>query len=153
MPAENAKVVSVPPPKAVLAVVNPVVKVVAKTPLGRVLGSTGTLTFTGRRSGTRLEVATGIHDLEDGTYGVFSSWPWRLNFRGGAQVEVRLGGRLHHGRAELIDAPAVIGPAFKKAMKHASTRTLGLQVERGHEATEAELGVTGRELIRITFDD
>ena len=35
MPAENAKVVSVPPPKAVLAVVNPVVKVVAKTPLDR----------------------------------------------------------------------------------------------------------------------
>ncbi len=153
MPGENAKVASVPPPKAVLTVVNPVVKVVAKTPAGRVLGSVGVLRFKGRRSGATREVATGIHDIGNGEFGVFSSSMWRLNFRGGVPVEIRTGGHLHHGQAELIEDQAEIGRAFLVAMEHASLRTLGLTVEKGHQPTAAELGATGRALIKITYDD
>jgi hypothetical protein len=152
-PGENAKVASVPPPKAVIAVANPVVKLMSRTPLGRVLGPVGVLRFTGRRSGRPLEIATGIHDIGGGAYGVFSSSPWRLNFRGGVPVEVLVGGRRRHGRAELVEDRAEIGRAFLVAMEHASLRTLGLIVEKGHQPTAAELGATGRALIWISYDD
>jgi hypothetical protein len=148
----NAKVRSVPPPKAVVTVVNPAVKVLSKTPLGRVLGSVGVLRFTGRRSGRTIEVATGIHPIGSGEYGVFSSSPWRLNFRGGVPVEVLTAGRRRQGRAELVEDPAEIGRAFQVAMEHASLRTLGLVVEKGHQPTAAELGATGRALIKISYD-
>jgi hypothetical protein len=158
MPSEQeqggtAKVRSVPPPKAVLTVVNPAVKVMSKTPLGRILGSVGVLRYTGRRSGRTLEVATGIHAIGNGEYGVFSSSPWRHNFHGGVPVEVRISGKHRHGRAELIEDPAEIGRAFQIAMEHASLRTLGLVVEKGYRPTAADLGTTGRELIKITYDD
>lgn len=158
MPSEqeqggNAKVRSVPPPKAVLTVVNPAVKVVSKTPLGRMLGSVGVLRFTGRRSGRTLEIATGIHDIGNGEYGVFSSSPWRHNFHGGAPVEVLISGKHRKGRAELIEDPAEIGRAFQVAMEHASLRTLGLVIEKGYQPTATDLGNTGRELIKITYDE
>src|SRR5215510_14845724 len=89
----NAKVRSVPPPKDGLTVVNPAVKVVSKTPLGRMLGSVGVLRFAGRRTGRTLEIVTGIHAIGNGEYGVFSSSPWRHNFPGGTPVEVLISGK------------------------------------------------------------
>jgi hypothetical protein len=76
-----------------------------------------------------------------------------LNFRGGAPIEVRTAGRVRHGRAELIEDPAEIGRAFQVAMQHASTRTLGLVIEKGYQPTAVDLGSTGRALIKITYTD
>jgi hypothetical protein len=142
---------SSPPSNALLAVLNPTVKLLSRTPLGRVLGPLGAIRYTGRRSGKTLLVATGIHPIGDGAYGAFSREPWRLNFRGGADVEVRHRGRRRPARAELVEDPADVCPAFRVALQASGQRILGVSVPPGQLVTEADLEAIGLDLIRFTY--
>src|SRR4051812_50090428 len=91
------------PPDAMLRFVNPLLRVLVPSPAGRVFpGSVGVLRFTGRRSGRTLRIVAGLHHV-DGALVVFTSRPWRLNFRGGRARRPASSGEGGRG-------PAGVGP-------------------------------------------
>src|SRR3954465_12056665 len=105
-----------PPPDAVLRLVNPLLRTLVPSPVGRLLpGSVGVLRFTGRRSGRTLRIVAGLHEV-DGALVVFTSRPWRLNFRGGRAVEVAQSGRRGRGTAELVEDPEQVADALRHVL-------------------------------------
>lgn len=79
------------PPEAVLKVLNPVLRALLRTPLGRRMGTLLVLGFTGRKTGRRYEIPLTAHRMRDGLY-VLTGAPWRHNFDGGRDVEVTVEG-------------------------------------------------------------
>jgi hypothetical protein len=138
------------PPDAVLRIVNPLLRTLVPSPAGRLLpASTGVLRFTGRRSGRTLRIVAGIHEV-DGALVVFTSRPWRLNFRGGRAVEVARSGRRQSGTAELVEDPEQVAAAFREVLgAGTSPRMLGLRMEPGHLVTADDIRATGRTLLRL----
>jgi hypothetical protein len=109
------------------------------------------LEFSGRRSGRRLRIPIGLHDVQ-GTPTVFTDRPWRLNFMGGAPVTVVTRGKRHHGRGELVQDRSVVGDAFVVALGQTRPGNLGLAVQKGHQPTPQELAALGDDLITIRYD-
>ena len=138
------------PPDAVLRVVNPVLRAIARSPAGRLLPrSVGVLRFTGRRSGRTLRIVAGLYEV-DGSLVVFTSRPWRLNFRSGRAVEVERSGRRQHGTADLIEDPEAVAAALRQVLAAGtSPRRLGLRMERGHVVGAEDVRATGRTLLRL----
>jgi hypothetical protein len=141
-----------PPPPAVLRLVNPVMRRLMRSPLGRRMKpSIVLLCFTGRRTGRRLEVPVGMHDI-DGVPTVFTSGTWRANFAGGYPVTLVRQGRELPALGELVDAPDEVGAALRAALRQVPARRLGLSVERGREPSAGELAALGRSMIRLRID-
>jgi hypothetical protein len=138
------------PPAAVLKVLNPVLRGLIDSPLGRALpGSLVVLEFSGRRSGRRYRIVVGWHDL-DGDRAVFTPARWRLNFRGGAPVSVRHKGRTLQGTGTLEEDPEAVAEAFRRVIDAGeSPRMLGLRVPAGHRIGAADVRATGRALVRL----
>ena len=139
-----------PPPKLVLRVVNPFVRGIARSRLGRRM-RWGVLSFAGRRTGTEYAIPVGIHDV-DGVVTVFTAERWRLNFRDGAAVTVIQGGQQQRGHGQLVEDSAQVGAALAVALRNAKARDLGLEVDKGHTPTTAELASLGESLIQIRFN-
>ncbi len=74
------------------------------------------LIFSGRRSGKRYEVVVGRHEMGD-VLVVPSASRWRFNLRGGAPVEVMLGGIRRAGRAELLEDPDEVARAYEALLE------------------------------------
>src|SRR3954451_8270948 len=140
------------PPDAVLRLVNPLLRTLVPSPVGRLLpGSVAVLRFTGRRSGRTLRIVAGVHDL-DGASVVFTSRPWRLNFRGGRAVEVAQSGKWRRGTADLVEDPEQVASALRQVLAAGtSPRTLGLRMEQGHVVGAQDVSATGRTLVRLDF--
>ena len=138
------------PPDAVLRVVNPLLRTLVPSPAGRLLpGSFGVLRFTGRRSGRTLRIVAGLHDVDGGLV-VFTSRPWRLNFRGGRTVEVARSGTWRRGTADLVEDPEQVAAALRHVLAAGtSARMLGLRIESGHVVTAEDVSATGRTLLRL----
>ena len=138
-----------PPPAALIAVSNPIVHALAGSPLGRLLPRSATsLRFTGRRSGRPLRVAVLVHDV-NGVPTVFTDRPWRLNFRGGADVTVANNGRRTRARGELVEDEALVVPAWREAIRAKGYTKLGLSGPKGHDPTVDELRPLGESMIRL----
>lgn len=97
-----------PRPHAPFAVynrtVNPVVRLVLRSPLHRALsGRLALITVTGRSSGNGYTIPVGYRRV-DGRVEIVVGWPerkrWWRNLRGGAPVRIRLGSTEHSGWAE-----------------------------------------------------
>jgi hypothetical protein len=144
------RVRSQPPPKLVLRLVNPFVRAIAPSRLGRRL-RWGVLSFRGRRTGTDYAVPVGIHDV-DGVATVFTRERWRLNFRDGAPVTVIQGGQQRRGHGQLVEDSAQVGAALAVALRSAKPRDLGLAVDKGHTPTTADLASIGESMIQIRFN-
>ncbi len=140
-----------PPPARLMRFMNPFMRAAIRSRLGRRMEPLAVLRFSGRHSGGRRDIPAGVHDVE-GVPCVFTDRPWRLNFRGGADVIVMRAGQARSGRAELVDDPDQVGRALAVAVRHAGARKLGLAVAEGHQPTAEELAVVGRSMIRIHFD-
>jgi hypothetical protein len=91
-----------PPPAPVLRVVNPLMRRVLPSPLGRLLGTMALIEFTGRRTGRRIRTPVSWH-LVNGVAHTTTDLPWRWNFAGGAPVTVTYRGRAFTGRAVLLE--------------------------------------------------
>ncbi|MEV0355846.1 grhN [Nocardia sp. NPDC050697] len=144
-----------PPPRALMRMLNPLVRRVLTTRwLGRRIPLMALLEFGGRRSGATFRVPVCLHTI-DGTPTVFTPRSWRLNFTEPAPVVVTQGGRVRHGRAVLLHAtPRERGLAMRQALDNGATPfELGLKVARGHHITAADLETVGNALIRIDFTE
>jgi hypothetical protein len=154
-PVEGAE-----PPEALARVVNPVIKVLLRSPLHRPFSRhLMLLAFRGRKTGKTYEVVVGRHEL-DGALLVPTGTTgrrWRLNFRGGTSVEVTLEGRRQRGWGELVEEPDEVARVHQLLLDRVgpkNARRLGLRVNVDREPTEEELKVplAGRGVVRIELE-
>jgi hypothetical protein len=80
------------PPKALVRVTNPVLRLLLRSPLGGPIRKQFmVLRFFGRKIGRRYDVPVVAHRLGDELYSLTDA-RWRNNFRGGGDVEAPLTG-------------------------------------------------------------
>ena len=141
-----------PPPRAVVRVVNPVVRRLLTSPLGSRLPATlHLLEFTGRRSGRRFSVPVGVHEVAGGPV-AFTEAAWRSNFAGGRELLVRRGRSVRRGSGELVSDAEVVADALAQALAAVGPQGLGLRTAPGHVVTRDDLVRLGRGLVRLRLD-
>jgi hypothetical protein len=126
------------PPAWLIKVVNPLNRIVARSPLGRLMGPVVLLEFDGRHSGKHYAVPVMSYDYNGATV-VFTDGRWASNFKGGAPVIVRRGGQTYTGVAELADGDDVAAALRAVLVGLRSPRRVGLRIEAGHTPTDDEL--------------
>jgi deazaflavin-dependent oxidoreductase (nitroreductase family) len=144
------------PPRALLRMVNPVVKAILRSPLHRLLGKhLLVLTVTGRKSGRTYSVPVGRYDAGDGGLLLSAGGAWRHNLRGGADVRVTLDGRERPAYAILVEDPDEAAREFKALLDRVGPRALGLRVHVDRAPTAAEVGeaLRGRGVAHLRLTD
>ena len=139
------------PPLVLVRMMNPVLRQVLRTPLGRLVPPFALLEFTARRSGRRLLVPVGWQPISSGNV-VFTPAPWRHNFAGGLPVTVHHRGRVQRVVGTLVDDPVAVAAAMNEVLdRRGSLRSIGVDLAAGQRATPADARAVGRAL--ITFSD
>jgi hypothetical protein len=123
--------------------------------LGEKMEGLSILTITGRKTGRRYAVPVSVVDL-DGSPIVLTASPWRVNLRGGADVEVRAGRVTRLMQAELVEDPERVAEAYERLLPTVGaehSKRLGLVLAGDRLPTPAELieAIRGRRyLITLT---
>lgn len=140
------------PPLAVVRVLNPIMRFVLRTPLGRLVGPLALLEFTGRRSGRRHRVPVGWHESNGETL-VLTPAPWRANFAGGIRTTVYHRGRRQEMTGLLVTDPLIVTSALQTMFASGtSPRSMGLKVQPGHVITVADVVSVERAMIRLRLN-
>lgn len=107
--AEQAPAVAVShPPAAILRVVNPVLRLLLRTPImGAARQQMMVVSFDGRKSGRRYSIPLTAHRIDNNLFALTSA-PWKVNFRDGAKAEVLLDGKSTTMRGELVRDRAIV---------------------------------------------
>ncbi|MDQ3739033.1 MAG: grhN [Actinomycetota bacterium] len=136
------------PPLLLVLVLNPILRVVLRTPLGRAIRPFALLEFTGRRSGRTYRVPVGWHSLGTGS-AVFTPAPWRANFAGGIHVNVHHCGRRRSLTGTLEADLAHVATAMQSLadQRRGSLRSIGVTIPTGHRVTEADVRAVDRAVI------
>jgi hypothetical protein len=119
------------PPQRLIGLVNPVVRLALRSPLHPVLDrALLTLHVTGRVTGRHYDIPVGYVDV-DGRLIVVTQHRWRVNLRGGCEVEVTHAGRRAPMHADLDEQAASVAA------------TLHAVIDRiGPKAARSQLGLT-----------
>ena len=137
------------PPTVVIRVLNPIMRTVLPTPLGRLVRPFALLEFSGRRSGRRYRVPAGWHHAESGPV-VITPAPWRINFADGARVTVRYRGRTQQMTGTLVTDPVAVAQALQWMFDAGtSPRNLGINMPEGHRITASDVASLDRAMIRF----
>lgn len=140
------------PPDAVLRIVNPVLRRVLQSSLGRRTPGLAVLRFTGRRTGRAYRVVAGWYRLDGQEFAVTPA-RWRANLDGGAPLTVTNRGFTRAGRGLLVTDPSKVVDAVQRLMDSGtSARALALAVADGHRLTEEDMVRTHKALVRFTPD-
>lgn len=136
------------PPQRLITLMNPLVRGLLASPLhGIVDPALLTLHVTGRRTGRRYDIPVGYVEI-DGRLLVVTQHRWRLNLRGGGDVEVTRHGSRRDMRAELDEDAASVARTLRGMTDRigwrATRRETGLQTPDGHTPTLAELESAAR---------
>jgi len=118
------------------------------------------LHFLGRRTGRAYVVAVGRRTI-DGRLAALTNSGWRVNFRGGAPVEVTLGGELRRGDAELVEDPEEVARIYANLIeeygREKAGRRLGITINVDRTPTHEELvdaiERSGLSMIAIDLDE
>lgn len=149
----NADVRDVRPPLAVIRVLNPIMRFVLRTPLGRLVRQFALLEFSGRRSGRRYRIPVGWHE-SNGEPVVFTPAPWRINFAGGARTTTYYRGRRTEMTGLLVTDPLAVASALQTMFASGtSPRSMGLDVSPGHVIKASDVVLVERAMIRLRLDD
>ena len=140
------------PPRLAVAALNPMLKLLLRTPLGRSIRPLALLDFTGRRSGRHFSVVVGWHSI-DGLPVVITPASWRANFSGGRRATIRSRAE----RTELIgtldtDPDAVAHCIAALVDAGTAPRALGLSIPEGHTITADDVRSCGRAVVRFSPD-
>jgi hypothetical protein len=133
---------SVPPP-ILVKMGNPLVRMLLGSPLHRVLDDSFlVLHLTGRKTGRRYDIPVGYMDME-GKLAVVTVARWRVNLRGGADVEVTRHGCLRPMHALLDEDPASVAVSYQAMIDRIgpkkAQRQLGVLLPGGRVPTALEL--------------
>lgn len=138
------------PPLLLVQVMNPVMRIVLRTPLGPLVRPFALLEFRGRRSGRLYRVPVGWHEIPTG-HVVFTPSPWRANFRDGIRVTVRYRGNSRELTGTLDDDPDHVAAALQAlADRRGSLRPVGIDLPPGRPVTASDVRAVHRGLIRFT---
>jgi hypothetical protein len=111
---------------------NVFVRPLLRSSAGKAIHELALLCFVGRRSGRRYEVPVEFHELA-GEPLILTAATWRLNLRGGADVELVHEGRRVSMRAELIEDPDKVASIYEAligqiGIENAKATEIGLEV-------------------------
>lgn len=138
------------PPLLLVRLMNPAMRILLRTPLGRWVRPFALIEFNGRRTGRRYCVPVGWHEI-DNAYVVFTPAPWRANFRDGIPVTVTFRAQRRELTGTLDDDPEAVATALQTlAHRNGSLRPVGADVPPGHRITTADVAALDRALIRFT---
>ena len=138
------------PPALLVRLMNPVMRILLRTQLGRAVRPFALVEFAGRRTGRRFRVPVGWHEI-DGERIVCTPAPWRVNFRDGIPATVWYQGRRHRLTGTLDDEPAHVAAALQSLARHrGSLRSVGVDVPPEHTMTTADVRAVNRAIIRFT---
>ena len=131
------------PPSALIRIGNPVVRLLLRSPLHGMLDSaTLLLHVTGRKTGRRYDIPVNYVDL-DGRLTIVTIAAWRVNLRGGADVEVTLRGHRRPMHALLTEDPAAVAVSYQTLITRLgwdkARRYLGISVRGRRPPTVLEL--------------
>jgi hypothetical protein len=122
------------PPAPLVKALNVVLRAVLPSPLGRGVGEFMLLAFAGRRTGRRYRVPVTAHRDAEGLCALTPAG-WRLNFRGGAEVDVTFAGRTTPMRGVLVEDEAEVARTYLDRMTELgmrrAARTIGLKFPLG----------------------
>jgi hypothetical protein len=137
------------PPDTVVRVLNPVLRIALRTPLGRLIRPFALLEFNGRRSGRRYRVPVGWHENDRGAL-VITPAPWRSNFADTTPVTVYFKGKPHRMIGTLTTNSETVADALQSLFDHGtSPRLIGLDLPKGHRITASDVSSVGRAAIQF----
>ena len=131
------------PPAALVRAFNPVARAVLSSPMhGLADKTTVILHVTGRKTGRRYDIPIGYVEI-NGRLVMITVAGWRVNLRGGADVEVTWRGRRRPMHATLEEDPAAVAVAYQAVIDHLSwqraARQLGISTPDARQPTLVEL--------------
>lgn len=145
----DSSVHDAPPPKVVVRLTNPLMRLLLRTPAGRLIDSLAVIEFRGRRSGQLRRIVVGWH-IVAGSPVVLTPAGWRVNFVGGRPVTVRCRGKAADYVGMLETDPDVVAETIDAIVRGGtSARALALRVPAGHTVDAADVVHTRRALIRF----
>lgn len=140
------------PPLLLVRILNPAMRLLLRTPVGRLIRPFALIEFHGHRTGRRYRIPVGWHTV-DGAHVVFTPAPWRVNFRTGIPVTVTFRGRRRQFTGTLDDDPDAVTAALQAlADQRGTLRPIGVDVPPSHRITKADVATLDRALIRFTSE-
>jgi hypothetical protein len=123
------------PPDAVLRVINPMMKVLLRTPLmGPARNQLMLVSFTGRKSGRHYSIPLSAHLIDNNLYAMTGA-AWRHNFRDGAPARVLYNGKATTMHGELIADRALVADLYSRSAQsygaQRAQRAMGLKFADG----------------------
>ncbi|MEV6873497.1 hypothetical protein [Amycolatopsis sp. NPDC051128] len=135
------------PPAPLVKTLNVVLRAVLPSPLGRGVGEFMLLAFAGRRTGLRYRVPVTAHRDAEGLFALTPAG-WRLNFRGGADVDVTFAGRTTPMRGVLVEDETAVARTYLDRMTELgmrrAARMIGLKFPLGRLPTLEEIVALAR---------
>jgi len=136
------------PPAALVRAINPLARLLLRSPLHGLLDPAVLLLHvTGRKTGRRYDIPIGYASVEDRLILVTVA-RWRVNLRGGADVEVTWHGRRRPMHALLDEDPAAVAVAYDSVIRdlgwQKAARQLGITTADGLRPTLLELRVAAQ---------
>jgi hypothetical protein len=105
------------PPAAFLRVVNPIMKLLLRTPFaGAARNQLMVVNFTGRKSGRAYSIPLSAH-LIDGNLYAMAAATWKNNFRDGAPAQVLHNGKTTTMHGELITDKALVADLYARCVE------------------------------------
>jgi hypothetical protein len=131
------------PPPTLVKMGNPLVRMLLGSPLHGVLDDSFlVLHLTGRKTGRRYDIPVNYVDM-GGKLSVVTVARWRVNLRGGADLEVTLHGCRRPVHAVLDEDPASVAVSYQAMIDRMgwkkAQRQLGISVPGGRAPTVLEL--------------
>jgi hypothetical protein len=130
------------PPDAVLRFINPMMKLLLRTPLmGAARNQLMVVSFTGRKSGRHYSIPLSAHLIDNILYALTGA-SWKQNFRDGAPAQVLYNGKTTTMRGELIADRALVADLYSRSAESygvkGSERAMGLKFANGRLPTRDE---------------
>jgi hypothetical protein len=129
--SEQSKAITVShPPQALLSVVNPILKLVLRTPFsGPARHQLMVVSFSGRKTGRHYSIPLSAHMIDGILYAMTGS-QWKVNFRDGATAQVLHDGKTTTMRGELIEDKTLVVDLYARCVESygvkRAERTMGL---------------------------
>jgi hypothetical protein len=152
-PVEDAR-----PPRQVLRIVNPILRLLLRSPLHRFLSkSLMLLTVQGKRTGQTYSLVVGRHQTNR-SFLVPASGAWCHNLRGGALVRLTLNGDEHRGYAALVEDPEQVARIYAELLERIGLNRagmLGLRVNLPRFPTPEEIrpAVASRGIVHVELGE
>lgn len=104
-------------PKFAFYIINPLMKLILRTPLhGLVSDDLTLITFTGRKTGKKYTTPVGFIEM-NGSIMMFTDSPWWRNIEEEPNITLRLKGERVQGQAEIISDPDLIREYLQKMVE------------------------------------